>query len=69
MTKMPSTIDTKICIEESSFRAGPSARKFGELVARRGVRGEENLPPGSRRFRRKEEKKKRKYEVGRYVSR
>ena len=39
------------------FRGRPVRQKCTELVARRGVRVEVNLPPGGRRFGRKEERK------------
>ena len=59
---MSSTIDAKTGIAKSRFRGRPVAKDILELVARRGVREEVHLPPGGRRFGRKEEKKKRRFE-------
>ena len=58
MTQMSSTIDAKIGIGKNKFRGRPSTKKFTRLVARRGIRGEVNLPPGVGRFGRKEDKKR-----------
>ena len=71
MIKTSSKIDAKIDIEKNRFRGRPTAKKSTGLVARRGLRGDVDLPPGDRRFGRKEEKKtvrkkkrkKRKFEV------
>ena len=49
--------DAKIDIEKGWFRGRPTAKGIPGLVARRGIRGEVNLPRGWR-FGRKEEKKK-----------
>ena len=61
---MSTKFDATIGIEKSRFRGGPAPRHFPWLVPG-GVRGEVNLPPEGRRFGRKEEKKKRRKEVGR----
>ena len=48
----------KLASKKSFFRGRPVGKKFTGLVARRRVMGQLILPPGGRRFGRKEEKKK-----------
>ena len=58
VTKMLSKFNAQICIGKSRFKGCPSTNGLARLVARRGLRGEVNFPPGAMRFGRKEEKKK-----------
>ena len=45
-------------LSEKKVPRRPGCQKVSPAGARRGVKGEVNLPPGGRRFGRKEEKKK-----------
>ena len=53
VTNMSSKIDANIGNEQSRFREGMTAKCFSELVARRGIRWEVNLPPGGKEVRKK----------------
>ena len=48
----------KLASKKNTFRGRPGTKDPSELVAKKEVRREVNLPPEGRRFGRKEEKKK-----------